>query len=141
VISISDLRAIAKARLEDAEVLARNDRLDDAQYLCGYSVEFALLEREDLSDRWDLVVSASWAKWDEATLRYVAEAIKRHLAPDEMILLARIVILEAGRDPVRAITEAYDVEHGRVELVEPSRFGLPVKHGYIITSRRVAAAA
>lgn len=102
---------------------------------------FAWLERGDLSDRWDLVVSASWAKWDEATLRYVAEAIKRHLAPDEMILLARIVILEASQDPVRAITEVYDVEHGCLELIEPSRFGLPANYGYIITSRRVPAAA
>jgi hypothetical protein len=99
---------------------------------------FALLEREDLSVRWDLVVSASWAKVDEPTLRYLGEAIKHHLAPEEMTLLSRIVILEAAENPVRAITESYDVEHGRVELVEPSRFGLPFKHGYIITSRRAA---
>lgn len=45
MISISDLRAIAKARLEDAEVLAQNDRLDGAQYLCGYSVELTLKAR------------------------------------------------------------------------------------------------
>jgi hypothetical protein len=102
---------------------------------------FALLEREDLSDRWDLVVSSSWAKEDEATLRYLAQAIKRHLAPEEMTLLSRIVILEAAENPVKAITETYDVEHGRVELIEPSRFGLPANHGYIITSRRRAVAA
>lgn len=102
---------------------------------------FALLEREDLSDRWDLVVSAPWAKQDESTLRYLADAIKRHLAPEEMTLLSRIVILHADENPVRAITETYDVEHGRVELFEPSRFGLPVKYGYIITSRRTAVAA
>jgi hypothetical protein len=102
---------------------------------------FALLEREDLSDRWDLVVSASWAKEDEATLRYLADAIKRHLTPAEMTLLSRIVILEASENPVRAITEVYEVEHGRLELAEPSRFGLPANHGYIITSRRAAAAA
>jgi hypothetical protein len=45
LISISDLRVIAKARLEDAEVLAQNDRLDGAQYLCGYSVELTLKAR------------------------------------------------------------------------------------------------
>ena len=99
---------------------------------------FALLEREDLPDRWDLVVSASWARKDQATLRYVAEIVKHHLAPDEMILLARIVVLPAAEDPVRSITESYNVEHGQLELSEPARFGLPVKHGYIITSRRAA---
>ena len=99
---------------------------------------FALLEREDLADRWDLVVSAPWAREDEPTLRYLASAVQRHLEPEEVTLLSRIVILEAGENPVRAINETYQIEHGRLELVEPSRFGLPIKHGYIITSRRAA---
>jgi hypothetical protein len=30
---------------------------------------FALLEREDLHNRWDLVVSAPWAKHDHTTLK------------------------------------------------------------------------
>jgi len=98
----------------------------------------ALFEREDLWDRWDLVVSAPWANHDEPTLRYLAGAIKRHLSPSEMILLARIVVLDAAQDPVRAITESYDVEHGSVEMNDPESFDLPAKHGYIITSRRAA---
>ena len=99
---------------------------------------FALLEREDLAERWDLVVSASWAKVDQATLRYISEVIKRHLAPEAMTFLSRIVVLPATEEPVRSINRIYDVEHGQIELREPARFGLPVKHGYIITSRRAA---
>jgi hypothetical protein len=99
---------------------------------------FALLEREDLFDRWDLVVSAPWANHNRETLGYVADAVKRHLEPADMTRLARIVILPATEDPVRAITEHYSVEHGQVELVDPKRFGLPVTGGYIITSRRAA---
>jgi len=98
----------------------------------------ALLEREDLSERWDLVVSASWARQDEPTLRYLADAIKRHLSPSEMTLLSRVVVLSAAEDPVKAITESYDVEHGSVELNDPESFHLPARHGYIITSRRAA---
>src|SRR5262245_56329390 len=99
---------------------------------------FALFEREDLHDRWDLVISAPWAREDLATLRYVADVVKRFLAPEEMTLLARMVVLPAGEDPVRAINENYNVEHGQLFLSEPARFGLPVKYGYIITSRRAA---
>ncbi len=98
----------------------------------------ALFAREDLYDRWDLVISAPWAKHDEETLRYLADAIKRHFVPAEMTRLARIVILDATEDPVKAITEQYSVEHGQVELSDPQRFGLPVTHGYIITARRAA---
>ena len=99
---------------------------------------FAFLEREDLSERWDVVVSARWAKFDEPTLRYVGEVLNRHLTPPEMTSVARIVILEPAEDPVRSLNDAYDVEHGQLELTHPSRFGLPVKYGYIITSRRAA---
>jgi len=99
---------------------------------------FALFMREDLADRWDLVVAGPWVKQDEATLRYVAAALKRHLTPGEMTSLARVVVLPATENPVRAITESYEVEHGQVELNDPESFGLPVKHGYLITSKRAA---
>lgn len=99
---------------------------------------FALFEREDLYDRWDLVIAAPWAEMDRPTLRYVADVLRRHLLTEEMVRLARMVILDATEDPVRAITEYYAVEHGRIELTHPRRFGLPVKYGYIFTSRRAA---
>jgi hypothetical protein len=98
----------------------------------------ALLEREDLFDRWDFVVSASWAKHDGPTLRYLADAIKRHLTPAEMTRLARVVILDAAEDPVKAITESYPGVNEPIELNDPERFNLPAKHGYIITSRSAA---
>jgi hypothetical protein len=45
VISIDELLAIAEARLQDANVLYTNDRVDGAGYLCGYAVELALKAR------------------------------------------------------------------------------------------------
>jgi hypothetical protein len=98
---------------------------------------FAFLKREDI-DRWDLVIAAPWARHDDSTLRYIADALRAHLEPVEMVRLARIVILNAAEDPVRSITENYSVEHGRVALRDPELFNLPVTHGYIITSRRAA---
>ncbi|MGZ8711289.1 MAG: hypothetical protein ACXW28_13795 [Thermoanaerobaculia bacterium] len=85
-----------------------------------------------------MVIAAPWAKFDEKTLRYVADVLKRHLMPGEMVRLARIVVLEPDEDPVKSLTEAYQVEHGQIELNRPQDFGLPVKYGYIITSRPAA---
>jgi len=45
VIQVADLLAIAKARLEDANVLLLKDRIDGAAYICGYAVELALKAR------------------------------------------------------------------------------------------------
>lgn len=53
MISIADLRAIAEARLEDANVLLRKRRTDGAAYLCGYAVELALKARICTTLNWD----------------------------------------------------------------------------------------
>lgn len=98
---------------------------------------FALFQREDIN-RWDLVISAPWAKHDMETLGYVADVIKRHLTPQEMVMLARMVILPADEDPVLTLNAKFDVEHGEIEVNHPSRFGLPAKYGYIFTSRSAA---
>ena len=103
---------------------------------------FALFEREDLFDLWDLVVSVSWAKKrDIPTLKYIADALRRHLSRADMTRLARIVVLQPTDNPVLAITEKYPVEHGPTDFIDLSRFNLPVTGGYIITSRRAVVAA
>lgn len=45
MVSISELRKIARGRLQDAEVLLTAKRYDGAIYLCGYAIETALKAR------------------------------------------------------------------------------------------------
>jgi len=45
MISTKELRAIARARVRDAEVLLAAKRYDGAFYICGYAVELALKAR------------------------------------------------------------------------------------------------
>jgi HEPN domain-containing protein len=52
MISTKELRAIARARLRDAEVLLRAKRFDAAWYLCGYTVELALKARICRTLKW-----------------------------------------------------------------------------------------
>lgn len=42
MITVKDLKVVAKARLKDAHILYSYKRYDAATYLCGYSVELAL---------------------------------------------------------------------------------------------------
>jgi hypothetical protein len=53
MISTKDLRAIARARVRDAEVLLAAKRYDGAFYICGYAVELLLKARiySDLDSR------------------------------------------------------------------------------------------
>jgi HEPN domain-containing protein len=52
MISRSDLRRIAQARLQDARALRDRGRYDGAVYLCGYAVEVALKARICQTLRW-----------------------------------------------------------------------------------------
>jgi len=52
MIPTADLKSIARARLNDAKVLLKGRRLDDAVYLCGYAVEMALKARLCRTLKW-----------------------------------------------------------------------------------------
>ena len=52
MISVGDLRKIARARLEDATVLRTSKRYDGAVYLCGYAVEIGLKARICRTLKW-----------------------------------------------------------------------------------------
>jgi len=52
MISTRDLRAIARARLRDAQVLLKSKRFDGAFYLSGYAVELALKARICRTLKW-----------------------------------------------------------------------------------------
>jgi hypothetical protein len=49
----TELREIARARLQDAEVLLAAKRYDGSVYLCGYSVEIGLKARICRTLKWD----------------------------------------------------------------------------------------
>ena len=48
----SELESIAKARIEDAEILYESARYDGAIYLCGYGVEIAFKARICRTLKW-----------------------------------------------------------------------------------------
>ncbi len=58
MISIEQLEALARGRLEDAEVLMRADRMDGAIYLGGFAVELALKVRICRTLGWESFMDA-----------------------------------------------------------------------------------
>lgn len=53
MISRTDLRKIAQAKLQDAEALLQAQRYHSAIYICGYAIELALKARICLILNWD----------------------------------------------------------------------------------------
>jgi hypothetical protein len=101
---------------------------------------FALFLREDVPDRWDLIVSAPWVGADrQGALNYLVNEIKSFLGPQDLTALARIVVVDPNDAAVQNLNRAIRVEHGTAEVRDSNFFGLPIKHAYIITSKRPSA--
>ncbi len=104
---------------------------------------FALLEREDLPDQWDLVVSAPWfgSNYKE-TVDYFTDQIQLHLGSAVLVALSRLVVLNPSDPRIQAITGSIPaVEHGEVELRDRQLFGADFRHAIVITSRAQDRAA
>jgi hypothetical protein len=69
----------------------------------GVFTLYSLFEREDLSDRWDLVVSAPWLRPRREDILPITLAMSQHLNSDEMVLIARIVPVPVDSDFVRDV--------------------------------------
>ena len=103
---------------------------------------FALFLREDVPDRWDLIISAPWASADQkGSLDYLVNRIKSDLGPADLTQLSRIVFIDPTDVSVRALNQTIHVEHGSVEVRDRNFFGLPIKHAFIITSKGPSTAA
>jgi hypothetical protein len=98
---------------------------------------FALFLREDVPDRWDLIVSAPWASADKSSaLDYFVTKIKSDIGPQGLIDLSRIVFIDPKDATVEALNNAINVEHGLSEVRDSNFFGLAIKHAFIITSKK-----
>lgn len=90
-----------------------------------------------LTDRWDLIASAPWIYLDkQANFKYFAKKLQSHLGKDSLLSISRIVLLRPDNPVVEAFNQAFNVEHGVLELADTNVFGLEIKRAYIITSQR-----
>lgn len=101
----------------------------------GFSL-FALFLREDVENKWDVVVSAPWFGDDQKSLLdYLVQKIQAELGPEEMTMLSRIVLVEPNNVAAKAVNKAVQIEHGVSEVLNSDFFGLRIKQAYIITSK------
>jgi hypothetical protein len=108
----------------------------------GDFVLFALFLREDVPDRWDLVVAAPWiGEHKDDAVAYIVQEIQSRLSPQDLVQLSRIVVVDPSDPAVDALVRSIRVEHGRVEVRDSVFFGVPVKHALIVTAQPRRAAA
>ena len=101
---------------------------------------FALLAREELPDRWDLVVSAPWLGDHRQAVEFLVGEIKSRLGADHLVVLSRIVVVPPDAEAVQAINREIQVEHGRTEIRDTEFSGVQIRQGFFITSQPVSPA-
>lgn len=84
MISVSDLRRIARARLFDAQALLRAGRYDGGVYLCGYAIEIALKARICKTLEWPGFPSTSSEFQNYATFKTHNLDVLLHLSGCEV---------------------------------------------------------
>jgi len=103
---------------------------------------FALFMREDVPDRWDLIISAPWVAEDkQGAVDYLVAQIKSRLGKEHLTCLSRIVPADPDHVAVQDLNRAIHVEHGNVEVNDRNFFGLAIKRAHIITSKLPPAPA
>lgn len=89
----ADLRATARARLRDSQVLLKGKRLDGAVYLCGYAVEMALKAR--------ICRTLKWSEFPETSAEFKGlQSVKTH----DLEILLRLSGVE-GRIKTKHLAE------------------------------------
>lgn len=100
---------------------------------------FGLFLREDAPDKWDLVVAAPWLEEEkDEALRYLSRKVAEVFEPDELLALSRIVLMDHGAPGLEAMLRSVKLVHGSAEIHDCDFFGLAVKHGFIVTSKRLS---
>lgn len=103
---------------------------------------FALFLREDMPDRWDVLISVPWASEDKAAaLDYMVEKIKSDIGIDYLPQLSRIVFIDPSSFTLEELDQDAPVEHGMVEIRDTNIFGQDIKRGYIITCKQLSPVA
>lgn len=99
---------------------------------------FALFLREDAPpNKWDLLISSDWARKNKmSALKEIVTEIQSVFSKQELLMLSRLIVLDKDDDALKALHHAVHVEHGLAEISDSTFFGLPIRHAYLITSKK-----
>lgn len=121
---------------EQAEKLQKVEKeLSDSK---GQFELFALFLREDAPNKWDLLISADWARENKKdAINCILKEVRKVLSDQELLMLSRLIILDKDDMALKALHGAITAEHGLAEISDSNFFGLAIKHAYLITSKKI----
>lgn len=98
---------------------------------------FGLFEREDLKDRYDVVLSLDLKKMNKNDLFTIIHSeFRKILSNEQLVKFSRFVYLKPDDPFVLTLNMAMGVEHGSVEIKNSNFNNIPIKHAFLFSSKR-----
>jgi hypothetical protein len=98
---------------------------------------FAFSEREDLNDKWDVLISVS--PIPKNVKEFINDLIKRfqkELLPSELVQISRFVFLEPNHPVVQHMNMFAHVENSDIEIRNSSINNVKIWHAIVLSSTR-----
>ncbi len=74
----------------------------------------------------------------KAILKYIIDEIKSELSQEEIMTLSRVILLEPANQFILDVNESVHTDHEEKTVTHMAFGMIPVKRGYVITSKRNA---
>lgn len=98
---------------------------------------FALLERAESPEKWDLIAVAPWLQEESRESLYdITEPIGKKLNETELLQLSRIIVLNPDNPVVHHLTSTFGHKHAFSHIENTVINGMAVRRAVIITARR-----
>lgn len=103
---------------------------------------FGIFEREDIIDKWDILVSITYTKENNYNeqknniIKNLHQELTKTLPNSIIFKFSRIVFLEPSNAFVKNINNLVNVQHSNIEIKDSTINNLRIKHAYIISSKR-----
>lgn len=98
---------------------------------------FALFLREDSSNKWDILVAATWIDNNkEEALKYLSKKIQNSFDQSELSFISRIVIIEDNNPALAALPQTINIKEDATELKDANFFGIQIKRAFLIAAGR-----
>lgn len=94
---------------------------------------FVIVKRDDTS-LWDIIIGGSNLDTQE-NLVQIANIIKKHLIPNELRDVSRIVLLNSTDNFINNLRRTFSVEYGDMELQNAQINNIFIKHAYLLYSK------
>jgi hypothetical protein len=103
---------------------------------------FALFLREEPLEQWDVVVSATWLNSSEIdSYKKVSSEIQTSLTSEELMQLARVVILNPNDTLVVSLQNEFSVKNGKPKDVSSEffieKFPFKIKRAFLLHCQKI----